>query len=204
MGRVVRVTDGGVLVEPAEAHRDRAAEARRRRGVRCGRLAQSARKPEEGGRMFQVQAREGKLELRFGNGAIHADRIRRGDLVWRTHDPDMDKVARPYTEATAPLRKQAVNVRVTRAKASRCAAEWRVGRSERDGALGRLAGHGAESRDRRGVSCAHSWAAWETRRTNWPELNSDIDGSPFAPSSLLNQLRREAVEQLQEAAGIDA
>jgi len=33
------------------------------------------------------------------------------------------------------------------------------------------------------------------------ELEAHIEGSPFAPSSLLNQVRREAVEQLQARQG---
>ena len=30
-------------------------------------------------------------------------RIRPGDLVWRTHDPDLEQVARAYTHAAAPV-----------------------------------------------------------------------------------------------------
>ena len=37
-------------------------------------------------------------------------------LVWRTHDPDTDKAARPYLDAAPPLRKQPVNVRVDGAR----------------------------------------------------------------------------------------
>ena len=51
-----------------------------------------------------------------------ATRIRRGDLVWRTHDPDIDKAARVYTEAATPLHKQAVKLCAWwRTKANGCA-----------------------------------------------------------------------------------
>ena len=66
-------------------------------------------------------------ELRFGNGAIRGDRIRRGDLIWRTHDPDIDKAARVYTEATSPLRKQAVKLRVTAREGDLLRTVWTVG-----------------------------------------------------------------------------
>ena len=112
------------MIEPDRGPRDRAAEARRRRGVRCGRLAQSGGAGRGRRACFQVAAREGKLELRFGNRAIDSARIRRGDLVWRTHDPDLDKVARPYTEAATPVRKQPVDVRVIAREGEPLATEW--------------------------------------------------------------------------------
>ena len=67
-----------------------------------------------------------QLELRFGNGAIDSGRIRRGDLVWRTHDPDIDKLVRPYVEAGTPLRKQAVDVRAIAREGAPLVTEWRV------------------------------------------------------------------------------
>ena len=72
--------------------------------------------PEEGGRIYQVLPAAGGLELAFGNGAVNTSRIRPGDLVWRTHDPEIDKSARPYTTAVSPVSKQKVNVRVDRAR----------------------------------------------------------------------------------------
>ena len=41
MGRVSRVSDEGVVIEPGRSAHNRPAQARRRRGLRCGRLAQS-------------------------------------------------------------------------------------------------------------------------------------------------------------------
>ena len=83
--------------------------------------------PEEGGRVFEVKRAGQALELRFGNGAIHANRIRRGDLVWRTHDPEIDKAARPYLEPAAPLRKQPVRVRAVAREGEPLVTEWSVG-----------------------------------------------------------------------------
>ena len=47
--------------------------------------------------------------------------------MWRTHDPDLDKLVRPYVEAATPLRKQPVTVRVTAREGAPLDAEWRVG-----------------------------------------------------------------------------
>ena len=85
----------------------------------------SPQEREEGGRIYQVTpARSGQLELHFGNGAIDFGRIRPGDLVWRTHDPALDKVVRPYTEAAAPVHKQPLRVRVTAHEGEPLVLEW--------------------------------------------------------------------------------
>src|ERR1039457_1626722 len=101
MGRVTRIPPTGVIVEPAEA----AAISPLKPGdgvVFDAADWRSPEEPEEGGRVFEVSDRE----IRFGNGVLDFARIRRGDLLWRTHDPDIDKAARPYLEATTPVRKQ--------------------------------------------------------------------------------------------------
>ena len=60
----------------------------------------SPQEAEEGGRLFEVIAKPtGNLELLFGNDAVKFGRIRTGDLVWRTSDPEIDRVVRPYLEA---------------------------------------------------------------------------------------------------------
>ena len=130
----------------------------------------------------------------------HGDRIRRGDLVWRTHDPDVDKAARVYTEATTPLHKQAVKLRVEAHEGQRLRTVWTVGTVdvtlESDAPLG-AARHRAIDEE--------YLRAQLGRLGNTPyelaEVELEIAGAPFAPSSMLNQLRRAAVERLQAAQG---
>jgi putative protease len=195
MGRVVKVTDGGVLVEPSAAQR--VSPLKPGDGVVFDAADwRSPEEPEEGGRIFEIQGGE----LRFGNGVIHAERIRRGDLVWRTHDPDVDKAARVYTEAATPLRKQAVELRVVAHEGEPLRTVWRVGAVsvtvESDAPLGAARNRAIDEEYLR---------AQLGRLGNTPyELAGvalEIAGAPFAPSSMLNQLRREAVERLQAAQG---
>jgi putative protease len=195
MGRVVKVTDGGVLIEPSEAHR--VSPLKPGDGVVFDAADwRSPEEPEEGGRIFEIE----RGELRFGNGAIHGDRIRRGDLIWRTHDPDVDKAARVYTEATTPLRKQAVRLRVTAREGEPLRTLWTVGAVsvtvDSDAPLGAARNRAIDEEYVR---------AQLGRLGNTPyelaEVELEIDGAPFAPSSMLNQLRRDAVERLQAAQG---
>ena len=199
MGRVAQATREGVLIEPADAHS--LAPLKPGDGVVFDAAGwRSPEEPEEGGRVFQVLERGGALDVRFGNGAIDPGRIRQGDLLWRTSDPDTAKAARPYLEPAAPLRRQPVRVRVVAREGEALAIEWTVGgiaatvRSEAP--LG-------VARDR-AVTVEHL-TAHLGRLGGTPYelagLDAEIAGAPFAPASMLNDLRRRAVEELQRRQG---
>jgi putative protease len=140
---------------------------------------------------------DGTLLLRFGNGAVRFDRIREGDLVWRTQDADLAKVVKPFLEPAAPVAKQLVAVSVTGGEGLPLVMDWRLASGVRfvvrsGAALERASKRGLDEamlRDQLG------------RLGNTPyelgELTVDLAGAVFAPASLLNQMRREAVEGLQ-------
>jgi putative protease len=186
MGKVARLTENGVILDgpsqlkPGDGVVFDAADWR------------SPQDAEEGGRIFEV--RNG--ELRFGNGVLNFKRIRRGDLVWRTHDPDLDKLVRPYTEASAPVRKQPVSVRVIAREGMLLVTEWRV----RDVVVSVQSDLPLGVASQRAVDEPYLREQLG-RLGNTPyelaEVELDVQGRPFAPSSLLNRLRREAVERLQ-------
>jgi len=157
----------------------------------------SPQEPEEGGRVFEVL----NGELRFGNGVLDMKRIRRGDLVWRTHDPDLDKLVRPYTEATVPLRKQPVDVRVVAREGAPLVTEWRVGAVravvESEAPLGAASRRAVDEQYLREQLGRLGNTPYELAG-----VELEVEGRPFAPSSLLNRMRREAVERLQETQGV--
>jgi putative protease len=196
MGRVAQVSDQSIVIDPSEAH----AIAPLKPGDGVVFDAADWRSPEEkeeGGRIFQVESRGGKLELRFGNGAVDPRRIHRGDLVWRTHDPEIDKAARPYLEAPLPVRKQPVRVRAVAREGLPLETEWTAGKTQvtvaSDAPLGAARNRALDEEYLR---------AQLGRLGNTPyelaEIDLQIEGAPFAPASLLNDLRRKAVEALQE------
>jgi U32 family peptidase len=200
MGRVTRISDGGIAVEPAAANS--LAPLKPGDGVVFDAADwRSPQEQEEGGRVFEVASSEGKLELRFGNGAIDASRIRRGDLVWRTHDPDLDKAVRRFLEPAAPVHKQPVLVRVSAREGSPLEAEWRVAGARATTSVTVQSPEPLGAARNRGLDLELLKDQFG-RLGNTPyELDAielAVTGTPFAPSSLLNQLRREAVERLQE------
>lgn len=161
----------------------------------------SPEEPEEGGRLFHVSPlRAGLLELEFGNGVVQFGRIRPGDWLWRTHDPDLERVARPYTQAAGPVRRQPVHFHV----------------SAREGQALVVDAVLADHPELRVTVCSESPLGAAKSRPLDAEFSREqlgrlggtpyelatleliVEGRPFAPSSLLNQLRRSAVARLAE------
>jgi len=200
MGRVVRIAEKGVIIRQSEA----AALSPLKPGdgvVFDAADWRSPQEPEEGGRVFEVSRPEGSkaagaAEIRFGNGVLNTTRIRPGDLVWRTHDPDTDKAARPYLEPATPLRKQPVDVRVTARVGSPLETEWRVGKT----VVSVKSDVPLCAATNRSVTVEYlREQLGRLGNTPYELANVELqtEGRPFAPSSLLNHVRREAVDLLQ-------
>ena len=200
MGRVVGVDFDSVTMAPAEAHA--VLPLRAGDGVVFDAADwRSPGEPEEGGRVYEVSVagRGRNPELRFGNGAVRFGRIRAGDLVWRTQDPTLAGLVKPFVEAVSPVRRQPVSVQVTAREGSTLVMEWWLaGRPEIAVTVSSGAILGA-ARDRA--------LSLETLREQLgrlggtayelAEVSLESEGAPFAPASLLNSMRREAVEELQ-------
>jgi U32 family peptidase len=200
VGRVTMVAGASVMIEASEV--DQVAPLKPGDGLVFDAADwRSPEEPEEGGRLYGVaRARGSEIELSFGNGAIDFRRIRAGDLVWRSDDPDLERSARPFTAPSAPVAKLPVRVRVTAAAGSPLEAEWVVVKrsdvrvtvvSEAPLAAAQTSGVGEELvREQFG------------RLGNTPFVLAEVEliacGTPFVPVSLLNQLRRSAVERLIE------
>jgi len=58
--------------------------------------------PEEGGRVYQLEARHGETRLSFGHGDINFSRVHTGDKVWKTSDPELERKIRQSFAGDAP------------------------------------------------------------------------------------------------------
>ena len=192
MGTVVRVERDGVRIQTSEAHA--IAPLKAGDGVVFDAADwRSPEEPEEGGRVYQaLPAAYGKLDLRFGNGEVSFARIHAGDLVWRTHDPDLMRIV-------APAAKQAVQVRATAEEGSPLVVDWWLARRPEVRVSIRTPQPLGAARNR--AISAEFVREQLGRLGNTPyelaELALEVKGSPFAPASVLNQVRREAVAGLQ-------
>jgi len=198
MGSVTQVLPESIIIVPDPA--TSAAPLKPGDGVVFD--AASWRSPEqneEGGHLYQVTpARGDQLELRFGNNALNPGRIRPGDLVWRTHDPDLDKVARPWTHASTPVHKQPLQLQVTAHEGAALEVVWRLA-AQPEVAVTVRSDAPLVAAQNNALTAAFAQEQLG-RLGNTPyelaSLELAISGRPFVPSSLLNSLRRQAVEQL--------
>jgi putative protease len=197
MGRIARAAGGMVVIDPESVNE--IAPLKPGDGVVFdGADWRSPEEPEEGGRIFEVERRrDGKLELRFANGAIDCARIRAGDLVWRTHDPDLDKAVRPFIKPAAPMAKQPVNIRATAREGQPLTAEWAL--ADASVTVTSQAPLGpAQNRALTAESLRDQFGRLGNTPYEIGSLEVEIEGRPFAPASLLNQLRQQAVARLEE------
>ncbi|MDX1984423.1 MAG: DUF3656 domain-containing protein [Bryobacteraceae bacterium] len=160
----------------------------------------SPEEKEEGGRVYQVIPRNGTVEILFGNGAIDFARVRPGDLLWRSHDPDLDRIARPFLEPAAPVARQRVTVRVTAHEDEHLEAHWALEEDPRTAVIVRT---DEPLRAARNQALTEELLRQHLERLgNTPyelaHLELAITGRPFIPTSQLNQMRRAAVEALQQ------
>ena len=160
----------------------------------------SPQEKEEGGRLYSVREVTKKLvELGFANQALDTKRIRVGDLLWRSSDPETDKLAKRFTEATQPVYRRPVSVKVNASIGQPLRMEWTRGSTqvvvESSSQLGPAQQQGLTEETLRAQLSRLGNTAYDLET-----LEASIEGNPFVPVSLLNQLRREAVEKLDALA----
>jgi putative protease len=196
-GRVTRVHKSHVIIEPTDIQN--VAPLKAGDGIVFD--AADWRSPEireEGGHLYVVKPVGKLIELHFGNHAIDFSRIQPGDWVWRSHDANVDKAAKPFTQANAPVHKQPISVQVTANEGQPLQLTWELAKHSKirvnvtsDEPLTR-----ANSR-RVTAEYLHQQLSRLGNTAYWLDgLTAEINGDPFIPSSLLNRLRQEAVEQL--------
>ncbi|HTA71511.1 MAG TPA: DUF3656 domain-containing protein [Bryobacteraceae bacterium] len=199
MGRVERLEDNRLVIQASDAHA--IAPLKPGDGVVFDAADwRSPEEPEEGGRVYQVlPGLDGRLELRFGNGAIRFERVRPGDRIWRTDDPDLDRAARAYTQATSPVARQPVVVRVTAIEGEPLVTEWSLAKQPQTSVIVKSTGS-LVAAQKRGLSVEllrEQLGRLGNTAYELEDVTLNVQGAPFVPASELNQVRRRAVEQLQ-------
>ena len=192
MGRVECVLAGAVVIAPTQVHG--LVPLKPGDGVVFDSADwRSPQEPEEGGRVFAVTSQpSGKLELRFGNRAVDFGRIRAGDLLWRTSDPDLGKAVRAL-----PVQRQVVVVKAIAREGAPLETEWRL--RDRPGVAITASSPPLERAGQ--LTLTHQMLVDQLGRLGGTpyvlgEVELSSEGAPFAPVSILNRLRREAVQAL--------
>jgi putative protease len=198
-GEVVRIGAGNIEIRPTEAHAISPLKAGD--GVVFDSASwRSPQEEEEGGRIFSVSNRsDGSLELQFGNAQIRFDRIRVGDILWRTSDPNIEKTVRPFLAPPAPVQRQPLQANVRAHAGEPLQITWTLKRRTDISVT---------------VTSAEPLAVASTRTITEEQIreqvgrlgstayflhafSADMVGNPFVPVSQINQLRRQAIHELQ-------
>lgn len=191
MGRVHSVEPDAVVVEPSAAHT--IAPLKQGDGLVFDAADwRSPEEPEEGGRVYEVaRLSAGKLRLSFANRAVRFERIRQGDLVWRTSDSRPTPIAPPH--------QQPVRVRVSARVGSPLTAEWSLADHPEISVTVTSAGplSAAQNRALTLESLHEQFGRLGNTAYQLAGVSLDAHGSPFAPVSILNGLRRDAIERLE-------
>lgn len=158
---------------------------------------------EEGGRVYELRPAKSRnggrpvTELRFGRGDIDFKRVHKGDKLWKTNDPELDRQLRQTFQGSTPkflrpitaevhghsgspltliLRDETGCIARATSKIPLVDAERQPLTTERlAGQLGRLGGTG--------LKLEH--------------VVNELEGEVILPVSELNQLRRDAVAELE-------
>src|SRR5262249_34008399 len=153
----------------------------------------SPEEPEEGGRVYQaLPGLDGSVQLRFANNAVRFERIRPGDLVWRTHGPELHPAALKYREPSTPVDRQGLTVHVEAREGRPLVTKWQVVKRP-DFSIPVVSPDPLVAAQNRGCSI-ESVRDQLGRLGNTPyelaEVTLETEGQPFVPASLLNQVRR--------------
>ena len=155
--------------------------------------------PEEGGSVYGVKKiRPNVVRLEFEHGKLNFDRIRVGDLVWRTHQPSVVKSLKSVTKASKPVFTRPIDFEVSAALGHplRISVHHESGLTasfESETPLEAAAKRALDDEtlvEKLGRLGGTAFHLGEIRRTEKDEV--------FVPTSLLNDARRQLVEALSE------
>lgn len=154
---------------------------------------------EAGGRVYQVQSQDQATILRFGRRRLNLNRIRIGDKVWKTSDPELDKIVRQSYAGSAPQFQQPIAIELQGEVRQPLVAIARDAQ-----------GHIAQAKSTMVLMAAHNQPLSQEKLTqqfsrlgNTPfrlgQLTThQLRGKVMLPVSELNRLRRDLVTQLEE------
>ena len=156
---------------------------------------------EEGGRVYSVEQRGREMWIGFGHGDVDFNRIHRGDKLWKTSDPDMDRRLRQTFAGDTPKFQRPLSVKVQGSIGKPLTMQVRdeIGNEIRMESAMPLAR--AEKQPLTTEKLREQLGRLGGTPFELGELETSIEGEVMLPVSELNRLRRAAVDQLQSLRG---
>ena len=154
--------------------------------------------PEQGGRLYAVRAEGAERALTFGRGSVDFARVRPGDRVWKTSDPELDKRLRGTFAGDVPRFQRPVDFE---AHGHAGGLLTLVARDQRSGHVASVDSQmtlvPAEQRPLTPETLRESLGRLGGSPFRLGGIVSRLEGEVILPVSELNRLRRELVAQLE-------
>jgi putative protease len=152
---------------------------------------------EEGGRVYEIRPQGNAAAIRFGHGDIDFHRIRAGDRIWKTSDPQLDRELRQSYAGEKPRFHRPITIEVHGVAAHKLTV---IAKDE--------VGHVARVESAMDLVNASRQPLTEERLREQfgrlggtsfrlARLDNHIEPGLMAPVSELNRLRRQLVEDLE-------
>ncbi|AGY59117.1 U32 family peptidase [Gloeobacter kilaueensis] len=151
---------------------------------------------EEGGRIWTVEHRQDRLWLGFARGEIDWRRVRVGDILWKTSDPQLDRQLRQSFAGDAPRFQRPLGLRVWGRAGELLAIEGRDEAGQTTRVLSTLPLVAAQKQALTDERLAEQLGRLGGTPFYLGALVNQLEGALYLPVSELNRLRRELVEQL--------
>ena len=161
---------------------------------------ESAGVPEQGGRIYEVlPAAGGRVELRLGRHDIDLAQLHPGQDVWKTDDPELSGRLRRSFEG-GPSRLVDLELHVLAEVGRPLAIEAKTATGFHASAVSSTPLEAARSLPATADLFGEQLGRLGGTIYRLSTLSADIRGGPMVAKSLLNQLRRDLVDQLDQAA----
>ena len=153
--------------------------------------------PEEGGSVYGVKSiRSNVVRLEFEHGKLSFDRIRVGDLVWRTHQPSVIKSLKPITKASKPVFTRPIDFVVT----AKVGQPLKISAQHESGLTASFTSdstlEAAAKRSLDDETLAEKLGRLGGTAFHLGQIQRTESESVFVPTSVLNDARRKLVEDL--------
>ena len=152
---------------------------------------------EEGGRVYEIDARQDETLLGFGHGDIDFSRVHIGDKLWKTSDPELDRRLRQSFDGDTPKFQRPIEIEVhgIAGKPLTLIARDEFGNVTKVESSMPLAK--AEKQPLTTERLREQLGRLGGTPFKLGELKDDLSGDVLLPVSELNRLRREVVVELE-------
>lgn len=153
---------------------------------------------EQGGRLYAIERKGKEIFVSFGRRDVDMARVRVGDRLWKTSDPELDKEIRQTYAGDVPKFKRAIAIAVSGSWGEGVRAITQDESGHRVEAVTDVLLVAAHSKPLTTERMMQQFSRLGNTPFELSELKNNLVGEVMVPVSALNQLRRDLIARLLE------